>query len=277
MNDNGIETVDIDRVIRDKNPRLAKFLPGFVASYLKKVVRQDEVNHIIGNYSHLEPIEFIRATLEYMGVSYTSYGLDKIPEEGRYLFVSNHPFGGLDGMMLLDELTKRFGPTRIIVNDILMNLKPIAPLFIPVNKHGRQSAEYAKEFREALMEEGQVATFPAGICSRKQNGVVCDLTWKSSFVKNAIESKRDVVPVFFGGELSPFFYRVNNFRTKFGVKANIEMLYLVDEMFKQKGRYSDIIFGNPIEWEELETNLSPKVWTHEIRKQAYRLQNTIKK
>ena len=273
VNDSGIERVDVDKVIRDKSPRLAKWLPGFAVSYLKKVVHQDEVNYILGNFSHLEPIEFVRATLEYMGVSYTSYGLDDIPADGRYLFVSNHPFGGLDGLMLLDELTKRFGRTRIIVNDILMNLKPLAPLFIPINKHGRQNAGYAREFKAALTEEGQVATFPAGLCSRKRGGEVCDLTWKSSFVKNAIESERDVVPVFFGGELSPFFYRLANFRTGVGLKANIEMLYLVDEMFRQRGRHSDIIFGKPIKWKELAESLSPKLWMHEIRKQVYDLQN----
>lgn len=270
MNDNDILSVDVDKVLKDKNPKLERLLPGFVISYLKRVVHQDEVNFVLQNYSHLTPIEFVRATLKYMGVSYTAHGIEEIPKDGRYLFVSNHPFGGLDGMILLDELTKYFGHTRIIVNDILMNLKPLKPLFIPINKHGRQKAEYAREFKNALTGEGQIATFPAGLCSRKTKGTVCDLDWKPTFVKNALESNRDIIPIFFGGQLSPFFYRLSNFRRKIGIKANIEMLYLVDEMFRQKGQHSDIIFGTPIPWQELST-LSPKEWCRKIKEQVYNL------
>ena len=267
--------VDVDKVLADKNPRLARLLPRFVTAYLKRIVHQDEVNFILESYSHLDPIKFIRATLRHMEISYTSHNIGKLPRSGRYLFASNHPFGGMDGMMLCDELYTYFGETLIIVNDILMNLRPINPLFIPVNKHGRQNSEYARNFKTAMASDVQIATFPAGLCSRRLNGEVRDLKWKSSFVKNAIESRRDIVPVYFDGELSSFFYNLSRIRTMLGIKANIEMLYLVDEMFRQQGRHFNIVFGDPVPWQKLSEDKTPTEWSHEIKRRVYELKKTL--
>lgn len=276
MQTNDILQVDLDKVIADKNPRLARLLPHFLKSYLKRIIHQDEINHVLRSFSHQTPVEFIRSTLSYMEISYRAVGLEQLPMQGRYLFVSNHPFGGMDGMMLCDELDKRFGSGRIIVNDILMNLKPLAPLFIPINKHGRQNSEYLRFFRDALASDDQIATFPAGLCSRRIEGKICDTKWKHSFVKNAIESQRDIVPVFFEGRLSNFFYNLSSFRKKIGIKANIEMIYLPDEMFSQKGRHFDIHFGKPIPWQELAASTSVSRTAQQIREMVYALHTTQK-
>ena len=276
MQTNDILQVDLDKVIADKNPRLARLLPRFLKSYLKRIIHQDEINHVLRSFSHQTPVEFIRSTLSYMEISYRAVGLEHLPTQGRYLFVSNHPFGGMDGMMLCDELDKRFGSGRIIVNDILMNLKPLAPLFIPINKHGRQNSEYLRFFRDALASDDQIATFPAGLCSRRIEGKICDTKWKHSFVKNAIESQRDIVPVFFEGRLSNFFYNLSSFRKKIGIKANIEMIYLPDEMFSQKGRHFDIHFGKPIPWQELAASTSVSRTAQQIREMVYALHTTQK-
>lgn len=276
MQTNDILQVDLDKVIADKNPQLARLLPRFLKSYLKRIIHQDEINHVLRSFSHQTPVEFIRSTLSYMEISYRAVGLEQLPMQGRYLFVSNHPFGGMDGMMLCDELDKRFGSGRIIVNDILMNLKPLAPLFIPINKHGRQNSEYLRFFRDALASDDQIATFPAGLCSRRIAGKICDTKWKHSFVKNAIESQRDIVPVFFEGRLSNFFYNLSSFRKKIGIKANIEMIYLPDEMFSQKGRHFDIHFGKPIPWQELAASTSVSRTAQQIREMVYALHTTQK-
>ncbi len=276
MQTNDILQVDLDKVIADKNPRLARLLPHFLKSYLKRIIHQDEINHVLRSFSHQTPVEFIRSTLSYMEISYRAVGLEQLPMQGRYLFVSNHPFGGMDGMMLCDELDKRFGSGRIIVNDILMNLEPLAPLFIPINKHGRQNSEYLRFFRDALASDDQIATFPAGLCSRRIEGKICDTKWKHSFVKNAIESQRDIVPVFFEGRLSNFFYNLSSFRKKIGIKANIEMIYLPDEMFSQKGRHFDIHFGKPIPWQELAASTSVSRTAQQIREMVYALHTTQK-
>jgi putative hemolysin len=184
--------------------------------------------------------------------------------------VSNHPFGGMDGMMLCAELSTRFSEVRIIVNDLLMNLRPLAPLFVPVNKHGRQNARYAQTLRDTLESNAQIATFPAGLCSRRHHGRVADPRWKHSFVKNALESRRDIVPVRFDGELSSFFYNLSNLRSALGIRANIEMLYLPDEMFRQKGRRFEIRFGEPVRWQSLR-DAPAKVWAGRIRDMVYGL------
>lgn len=269
MQTNDILQVDLDKVIADKNPRLARLLPRFLKRYLKRIIHQDEINHVLRSFSHQTPVEFIRSTLSYMEISYRAVGLEQLSDQGRYLFVSNHPFGGMDGMMLCDELDKRFGSGRIIVNDILMNLKPLAPLFVPVNKHGRQNSDYLRFFREALASDDQIATFPAGLCSRRIDGKVCDTKWKSSFVKNAIESQRDIVPVFFEGRLSNFFYNLSSLRKRLGIKANIEMIYLPDEMFSQHGRHFDIHFGAPVPWQELASAGSASQNAQRIREMVY--------
>lgn len=270
MSDEKTLTVDLEKVIRDKNPALARLLPRFVVAYLKRTIHQDEINRILQAYSHLEPIPFIRAALADMGIRYRAVGLEKLPREGRYLFASNHPFGGMDGMMLCAELSTRFSEVRIIVNDLLMNLRPLAPLFVPVNKHGRQNARYAQTLRDTLESNAQIATFPAGLCSRRHHGRVADPRWKHSFVKNALESRRDIVPVRFDGELSSFFYNLSNLRSALGIRANIEMLYLPDEMFRQKGRHFDIRFGEPVRWQSLR-DAPAKVWAGRIRDMVYGL------
>lgn len=276
MSDEKTLTVDLEKVIRDKNPALARLLPRFVVAYLKRTIHQDEINRILQAYSHLEPIPFIRAALADMGIRYRAVGLEKLPREGRYLFASNHPFGGMDGMMLCDELERHFGSVKIIVNDLLMHLTPLNPLFIPVNKHGRQKAQYAELFRQNLQSGVQVATFPAGLCSRRHRGVVRDCPWRPSFVKNAIESRRDVVPVYFEGELSSFFYNLSNFRTAVGIRANLEMLYLPDEMFRQRGKDFRIRFGKPVPWQRLDDGKPAKVWAERLREYVYKLKNEQK-
>ena len=268
METNDTLQVDVDKVLADKNPGLARLLPRFVKAYLKRIVHQDEVNYVLRSFSHQPPVGFVRSTLDYMEITHRAVGLERLSLDGRYLFASNHPFGGMDGMMLCDELDNYFGSSRIIVNDILMNLKPLAPLFIPVNKHGRQNSDYAQRFRATLAGNEQIATFPAGLCSRRIKGSVCDLPWKPSFVKNAIESRRDIVPVYFEGKLSNFFYNLSSIRTALGIKANIEMLYLADEMFSQRGRHFDIYFGEPVPWQRLATGEPPVRLAQQIREQA---------
>ncbi|MDD3108376.1 MAG: acyltransferase [Alistipes sp.] len=265
-------TIDLEQVIRKKNATLARLLPRFILEYLKRTIHQTEINRVLATYGHLEPIPFLRATLADMGISYHSEGLDTLPE-GRYLFASNHPFGGMDGIMLCDELGRRFGSARIIVNDLLMNLAPLRPLFVPVNKHGRQNSAYAQLFHQTLQGDLPVATFPAGLCSRRHHGIVSDTTWKPSFVKHAIESHRAIVPVLFEGQLSSFFYNLSSLRTHLGIKANLEMLYLPDEMFAQRGKHFRIRFGTPIPWQTLSETESPKVWAMRIRQCVYRLKN----
>ena len=246
-----MQQVDVYKLIEGKSPKLARRIPGFIIRYLKRTVHQDEVNEILSLYGDLEGVEFARATLRHMGIEYHSEGMEKLDPAGRYVFASNHPFGGMDGMMLADEVGKYFGDVRVVVNDLLMHLDPLKSIFIPVNKHGRQNDSSVRAFNDAFESDIPIITFPAGLCSRRTKGVVCDTEWKSNFIRKAVQSERDIVPVYFEGTLSNFFYRLDNFRKKVGIKANIAMLYLPDEMFRQKGGNFTIRIGDPVPWQSL--------------------------
>ena len=230
--------IDIGAVLRQKAPRLARWIPRPVVNWLRRTIHESEINHILEHYWSLPPQEFIRACFREWQVTYSIEGLDKLAPGGRYLFASNHPFGGMDGMMLADKLIDRFGDARVVVNDLLMYLEPLRPLWIPVNKHGAQSASYARKFDEEFFGDLPVLTFPAGLCSRPNGGEVTDPEWKISFLKKAYASQRQIVPVFVEGRLSKFFYRVYRIRKALGVKFNIEMLWLPTKCFRRRAAIS---------------------------------------
>ncbi len=266
-----MERISIRQILKEKKPALAPFVPRAVTDYIGRKVHLDRINYAFEHFGSMTPLDFIHATLQYMDVSYDIHGLENIDPAGRYVFASNHPFGGMDGMMLAEKIGRHFGDVRVIVNDILMNLPPLKPIFIPVNKFGSQSSVSARRFADAFASDLPLLTFPAGLCSRKINGIIQDTEWKTSFVKRAAASQRDIVPTFVEGRLSDFFYRLSSWRKKMGLRLNVEMLYLPDEMFSQAGRHFDIYIGKPIPWQSLATTGNARAQTEEIRRRAYSL------
>lgn len=267
--------VDVEKVLQSKAPKLAKKVPRFLLRYLVKIVHQEEINQILAKHGELPPIEFIRSALTDMGVTWTVEGMERLPKEGRYIFASNHPFGGMDGVILAHEIATHLGgEVRSISNDILLFVEPLRPIFLPVNKHGRQSREAARIFEETFAGPIPIQTFPAGLCSRRIKGEITDLEWHPSFVKKAIQHKRDVVPVYVEGRLSNRFYNIAAVRKFFKIKANIEMLYLVDEMFKQKGKHIALTIGEPIPWQTLAEMSSPKEMTAYVRRRSFEMAPT---
>lgn len=270
-----VRTIDLEAVIAAKNPKLAKAIPSFVINYLKRIIHQDEINEILTNYAHLRDAEFIEATLGYLRISYNVFGKENIPSSGRYIFVSNHPLGGLDGIVFINELSKYFKNVKFPVNDILTNIDNLSGIFLPVNKHGAQGREAAKILEETYASDCQILYFPAGLCSRKKRGIIMDLKWHKSFLTKAIQHKRDIVPVYFSGRNSNFFYNLANLRTSLGIKSNFEMLYLPDEMFSQKGKEISIVFGKPIPWQTFDNSKSPVEWAGWVKSKSYELESYI--
>jgi putative hemolysin len=261
--------IDIREVIRAKNPALLRLLPPFVLGGMKRLIHQDEINRIIYDYRHLQGLAFVRAVLADMRVSYTAEGLEQLPSDRRYIFAANHPLGGFDGLVLMDAIGAAFPNVRFLVNDLLLNLRNFDPLFVPINKHGRQSAAYAQRIAEAYGGDCQVLNFPAGLCSRKHGKVIADLPWRGNFIRKAVSYRRDVAPVYFDGRNSGFFYGLANLRKALGVKANIEMTFLVNEFFKQQGRHVLIRFGQPIPYTHFDASKTPEQWAAEVREQVY--------
>ncbi len=267
--------VDVEQILASKNPALKKAVPGFLIRYLKKIVHQDELNVFLRKAGHLRDAEFIAAGLKEFNISYRVTGSENLPENGRYIFVSNHPLGGLDGLVFIHELSKYYPEIKFPVNDILMNIRNLSGIFLPVNKHGSQDREAAIAIENAYASENQILYYPAGLCSRKKKGVICDLRWHKSFITKAVQYKRDVVPAHFSGRNSNFFYNLSNIRTFLGIKANIEMLYLVDELFRQRGKTVDLVFGEPIPWQTFDRTKSAAEWAEWVKEKSYQLQSFI--
>jgi putative hemolysin len=269
------QRIDVENVLFAKNPALDRAVPGFVINYLKRIIHQDELNEFLEMYGHLRDSELIAAGLSHFEIKFKVTGSENIPAKGRFIFVSNHPLGGLDGLVFIYELSKHFPDIKFPVNDILTNIKNLSGIFLPVNKHGAQGREAARLIEEAYSSEGQILYFPAGLCSRKRRGVIRDLQWHKSFITKSIQHKRDIVPAFFSGRNSNFFYNLANFRKLIGIKANIEMLYLADEMFKQKDKEIKLVFGEPIPWETFDKKRSAPEWADWVKSKSYDLESFI--
>jgi putative hemolysin len=197
--------------------------------------------------------------------------LENVPANGRFLFASNHPMGGMDGIALISAVGDKFSNMLFPVNDILMNIKGLDTIFIPINKHGSHPRDAAKQMEEAYKSESQMLMFPAGLVSRKKKGIIADLEWKKNFLKKAVQHQRDIIPVHVSGRNSNFFYNLANWRKRLGIKANIEMLYLADEMYKQKGQNLTIHFGKPIPWNSITSSENYADLAQKIKRMAYDL------
>ena len=225
-NNERVKPIYIEQVFKNKNPRVARMIPGFVYSFLKRLIHQDGINEFIEKYGDRKGLDFADGMMEYLRVTYDVRGEENLPPpEGRYIFASNHPLGGPDGVILISFLGKRYPDLKFPVNDLLLNLKNLNNIFLPVNKHGAMAREAAAAIEEAYASSCQMIMFPAGLCSRKIKGKICDLTWQKSFVTKAVQYQRDIVPIFFSGKNSDFFYNLANFRKHIHLKANIEMLW----------------------------------------------------
>ncbi len=290
--------LDIEGVIASKNPALLKIIPGFVIRYLKRIVHQDEMNGYIYNNRDQFGLDFIEAIFkdfgariyarcvirdsrfakekrEWIPVNEASRIADHLAQiikpEGRYIIAANHPLGGLDGMALIDVVGKVRPDIIFPVNDILMNVPGLKPLFIPINKHGRNT-ENIRIIDETFASDKVILYFPAGLVSRKhQGGEIRDLAWKKTFISKAKKYRREVIPVHISGQNSNFFYNLANWRKRFGIKANIEMLFLVDEMVKHKDKPIRFTFGESIPYTTFDKSKTDARWAEEVKEMVYAL------
>lgn len=264
--------IDIDNVIASKSPKLQRFLPRFIVNYLKRIIHQDDINDVLEKHGSKQGVAFIDEVLKSMNITYTVEGEENINPNEHYLFASNHPLGGLDGMILIHFLGQKFPEVKFPVNDLLMHISQLHSVFIPVNKHGAQLSQNARILEDAYASSTQILYFPAGLCSRKQKGKIEDLEWKKSFITKSVKHHRDIVPVFFSGKNSLFFYNLARLRAFLRIKVNIEMLYLVDEMFKQKGKSITVKIGNPIPYATFDKSKSPSEWAKWVKNIVYQMQ-----
>jgi putative hemolysin len=260
--------IDVKQAIASKNEKLANMLPRFVIRWIEKLIHQDEMNQFFAMHGAEPAIEFATNVIkEFAKASVTVTNEDRIPKEGRYIVVSNHPLGAIDGLAYIALIGKYRSDIKFPVNDLLMIFKPMHGIFMPINKHGKNNAEAVKELYQAFASNDLIIYFPAGLCSRKINGVIQDLEWKKTIIQKAKEHQRDIIPAFFEGRNSERFYRIANWRKRLRIKTNLEMLLLPDEMTKLKGKQFTITFGNPISYTTFDASKTHKEWAAWLREQ----------
>lgn len=266
MEENNISEIDIEAIVRQ---RAGKKVPGFIIRWLKNFIHEDFINTYLRK--GYVGVDFCEHCVEYLGVTVDIKGQENLPKDGRaYTFVSNHPLGAIDGVTLGMVLGKAYdGHIKYLVNDLLMNLKGLAPLCVPINKLGKQARNFPAIVEGAFSSEDHVVMFPAGLCSRKQNGVIRDLEWSKSFVAKSVQHQRDVVPIHFEGQNSERFYRIANLCKKLHLKFNLAMLLLPDEMYRSQGRHYTVHIGKPIPYQTFDKQKTPKEWAQWVKDRVY--------
>ena len=273
---------DIRAILKKKAPKA--HIPEFLIRYLERIVHVEQMNAFLRKYPDLRGYEFIRLVIsENLGCSASIDGTENIPADGKpVIFVSNHPLGGLDGMIIAQMIhdnrisglgDERMRGLKVIVNELLMFMEPIADLWAPVNKVGKLSKEQAAEQQRMWESETDVLTFPAGACSRLQRidgkWQIQDLEWQKNFVQRAREYRRDIVPIYFEGRNSRFFYALAYIRKLLHIKLNIEMLYLVDEMYGAYGKHFKVHVLPPIPYTTFDNTRTPKQWAQYVKSIIY--------
>tara|TARA_B100000508_G_scaffold55003_2_gene42625 strand:+ start:26803 stop:27621 length:819 start_codon:yes stop_codon:yes gene_type:complete len=265
--------IDVKKVIHDKNPKLLKRLPRFIVSYLQKILHEKDVNEFIYEHRNDSPIEFCLSVMKKFNITVKSEGLEHIPKEGGAVLAINHPLGGMDAMALVTVLHEIRPDIKFVVNDVLMHLENLRPIFVGVNKHGKNAAQSLRKVDETFAGDQLLCIFPAGLVSRKQKGQVMDLKWRKTFISRSKKHNKTIIPVYIEGSLSNFFYNLYRFRKSLGMKANIEMLYLVNELYKQNDKKITIKFGSPLDSSQFDKSKSDDEWAQFVKDKVYQLKD----
>ncbi|MBQ2224386.1 MAG: glycerol acyltransferase [Prevotella sp.] len=269
------KTIDIDKILASKMGDKAKFVPKFLVRWLKRIIHEDEVNRFLWESRDKSGTEWLTECVRYLDMDIKIEGIENLPDknDGKlYTFVSNHPLGGQDGVALGSIIGKHYdGNFRYLVNDLLLNLPGLAPVSIGINKTGKQSRDFPRMVEAGFQSKNHMLMFPAGLNSRKINGVIHDLPWKKTFISKSVEYQRDVVPIYFSGRNSERFYRIANWQKKLGLKINIAMLFLVDEMYRNVHKSFTVKIGKPIPWQTFDKSKTPMEWAKFVEDKVYEL------
>ena len=267
--------IDIDEILRSKAGPKAKRIPRFIVAWLKRRLHQDQVNDFLRIIGDKEGVPWLKGCLDFLDTKLEVKGLENLPSDAdgrRFTFVSNHPLGGQDGVALGYVLGTHYdGRIKYLVNDLLMFLPGLAPLCIPINKTGKQSRQFPAMVEAGFSGDDHILMFPAGLCSRRRHGVIRDLPWNKTFITKSVQHQRDVVPIYFSGRNSNKFYTIANICKMFGLKFNLAMLYLVDELFKNQHKTFEVHIGRPIPWQTFDRSRTATQWAAYVQDIVYKL------
>jgi len=273
--DKYIEKIDFSQILRDRFPK-TKF-PEFVIRFLKKIFHENDLNDLFASMPGVKNIAFLDGCMKYFDIACSVVGLENLPKDSKpCIFVSNHPLGALDAVSIGSILGNEYnGKIKFYANELLTILEPLKELFLPIYKYGDQSRESVNDVRNFFESDNQLIIFPAGATSRIYGNKIIDLKWHKNCVHKAVQNHRDIVPMFFVARNSKFFYRLEKLRMFFKMKVNVEMLFLVDEIFKQKGHHFTLHIGKPIPWQTFDKSKTLTEWAQWLKRTSYKLTENI--
>lgn len=268
-----IQEINLHKIIRSQKNFFVRNLPGFIIRRINKSFHIDEMNLIIRNNQNNYGFDFVKGCVDHLNLKVKAINEHLIPLRGRFIFAANHPLGAVDFATVIGNIHEKFKNIKIIANDLFLHVENTKEIFLPVDTF-KNSDPVKKEAIENHLSgnDSQLFIFPAGKVARIVNGKYDDGPWHRSFIRNAIEHQRDVIPVFIGGRNSKRFYRFANFRRFLKIKANLELFLLPGEVFKQRNATIPIIFGSPVPYTVFNDSKSHLEWADEVKKIVYNLE-----
>jgi len=271
-----LKRVDIDELFRTKAPGAYKFIPRFAINFVKKIVHERDINEFLREHGETRGLAFIDASLHRLGANVIIRGVENIPSQGGCIFASNHPLGGLDGLAVINSIARVRTDIKFFVNELLMAIENLDTILVPVNINGNSSRQMLQRVNEIYASGAAVPIFPAGLVSRKfGRNEIKDLRWKKSFITQAKHFQKDIVPIYVEGKNSRFFYNLAALRKRLGIKVNIEMFFLVNEMFAQKNKNIILHFGKRVSYKTFDKSHTDAEWANIFRDELYRKKGQI--
>ena len=255
--------LDMNEVL---GPEMARKLPGFVKWFFARRLHVKEINDCIMKAEHYAGVGFFDEALDYVGITYRTRGEDNLDLSQKYLFVCNHPLGGPEALIIGSVFRRIYGEGFMVPsNKFLYNLKPLQEFFVPVSVGGKQDRKIADRIARMFESERQTLVFPAGLCAKTFKGVVTEMPWKKMFVSQARKYERNVVPVHISGHNSRWYFFLSWLSRSLKLKFNLGMIFLVDELFKQKGKEFVITFGKPIPYSSFDNTKTDLQWADHVK------------
>lgn len=259
--------IDIAQVLSSKGIKPRRW----IVRFLNRLLHVDEINECLDLYGDKEGVEFAQAIMDHLNVTVELRHAERIPREGYPIIIANHPLGGPDGMALIAAVGSVRDDIQFPVNDFLMYVEQLKPVFVPIDKvHGNRNTSAG--INEAFAGQNVLLYFPAGLCSRRIKGKITDLEWKPTVVKKAIQHHRDLIPVHIEAQNRRRFYTIANWRKRLGIKFNFEMALLPGEMFAQRGKTFTMTVGEPIPWQTLDDGTTAYEWAQRLHDKIYTIE-----
>ena len=265
------KVIDVEVALQEKIPDIYKKFPAVILRLIKKVIRQDDINRMIHESSHLHGIPLVDWVLDQFGVDIVVKGKELIPKNGQFIFSANHPLGSLDGLAIISVVATIHQPIKFIVNDLLKVINGFAPVALYIARFGQINRQNAISINKTLASDAQLLVQPAGTVSKRNPVKISDLPWNKFFIRKAIQYKRDVIPVHVQARNSWLFYNFASFRRIFRIKSNLEMFLLPREMFNKSGKTITITVGKPIAYKTFDESRTHLEWAQKVREYVYLL------